>query len=548
MTSLSTNVGRPQPVAYRKKSDSHRRVNSLVGSFGRQHIGGWIGVPSVVDDVAVDDDSQRVDDERTLLQDSGVSIPYGTTDSEIDRIYDETAHKGELKASFWREAYIIVRNSAPLVVTFFLQYSLVMASLFAVGHLGKVELGAVSVASMTANVTAFAAIQGFATCLDTLCAQAYGSGRPELVGLYFQKCTLLNLVLMVPVVVVWFRADVLLPYIIPPDEYELIQYATEYLRIISMGIPGYILFECGKRFMQAQGIYHASTIVLVIAAPINIFLNYWLVWNKTLGLGFHGAPLAVAITDWLLAILLFVYVILVDGKQCWNGFTWKVLYQWGPLIELAIPGLIMVETEFFAFEVMTLASSYFGETALAAQTILGSIISLAYQVPFALSIAAATRVANFIGAGAVDAAKLASKATLFTGVVAAAIDVVLLYVLRYRIAWMFSGDQGVIEDTTDAMAICAFMHFFDSLCCQSAGILRGQGRQSIGGYLNTIGYYIIGLPVAGYLAFNQQMNLRGLWMGITCSSISISSASLYFVSRTRWQNLVQKAQARDSGV
>ena len=36
--------------------------------------------------------------------------------------------------------------------------------------------------------------------------------------------------------------------------------------------PGYALFEATKRFLQAQGIFGASTLVLFIAAPINAVL------------------------------------------------------------------------------------------------------------------------------------------------------------------------------------------------------------------------------------------------------------------------------------
>jgi Na+-driven multidrug efflux pump len=38
------------------------------------------------------------------------------------------------------------------------------------------------------------------------------------------------------------------------------------------GRPGYALFEATKRFLQAQGIFGASTLVLFIAAPINAVL------------------------------------------------------------------------------------------------------------------------------------------------------------------------------------------------------------------------------------------------------------------------------------
>ena len=36
--------------------------------------------------------------------------------------------------------------------------------------------------------------------------------------------------------------------------------------------PGYALFESTKRFLQAQGIFGASTVVLFVAAPINAVL------------------------------------------------------------------------------------------------------------------------------------------------------------------------------------------------------------------------------------------------------------------------------------
>jgi len=41
---------------------------------------------------------------------------------------------------------------------------------------------------------------------------------------------------------------------------------------VLIGRPGYALFEATKRFLQAQGIFGASTVVLFVAAPINAIL------------------------------------------------------------------------------------------------------------------------------------------------------------------------------------------------------------------------------------------------------------------------------------
>ena len=48
-----------------------------------------------------------------------------------------------------QEARILVQTSAPLILAFLLQYSLTVASIFVVGHIGEVELAAVSLASST---------------------------------------------------------------------------------------------------------------------------------------------------------------------------------------------------------------------------------------------------------------------------------------------------------------------------------------------------------------------------------------------------------------
>lgn len=116
-------------------------------------------------------------------------LPYGGQDTRgnLNKAWEEAVMAGKIKTTWQRETKVLIRYSSPLILTFLLQYSLTVASIFSVGHLGTAELGAVSLASMTANITGYAVYQGLATSLDTLCAQAYGSGRKKLVGLQTQR-------------------------------------------------------------------------------------------------------------------------------------------------------------------------------------------------------------------------------------------------------------------------------------------------------------------------------------------------------------------------
>ena len=92
-------------------------------------------------------------------------------------------------------------------------------------------------------------------------------------------------------------------------------------------VVGYAAFEGGKRFVQSQGIFVATTYALLIAAPINILVNWLLVWYFRWG--FFGAPIAVAVTQTLMPLLLLSYVYFIGGSQCWGGFSTRALTNWG---------------------------------------------------------------------------------------------------------------------------------------------------------------------------------------------------------------------------
>lgn len=248
---------------------------------------------------------RAIEDERDLLSDNNVmdararrrvtptSAPSGETtallgshvggreynatdDEEIDRKWEEAVAAGLIHTTWRREAQVIGKNAAPLMVTFLLQYSLTVASIFTLGHLGKKELGAVSLASMTVNITGYAVYQGLATSLDTLCAQAYGSGRKKLVGLQMQKMVFFLCTITIPIAVLWFFADKILMKIVP--EKDVAALAGLYLKVVILGAPGYACFESGKRYVQAQGLFSASLYVLLICAPLNAFMNWLFVW------------------------------------------------------------------------------------------------------------------------------------------------------------------------------------------------------------------------------------------------------------------------------
>lgn len=471
------------------------------------------------------------------------SIPSNSSKGSYQSsAYNEMEDFENLNTSCLTELKMIFRYAFPLIITFVFEHIFSIVCLLVVGHLGKNELGAVSLATMSSTIT-LAIFEGIATSLDTLCPQAYGAKNYELVSIHVQRCTIFSWVVFIPCALVWWYSSSFLKYVI--NDPEVLHLTTTFLRIIIPGGPAYIFFENSKRYLQAQGIFEAGTGVLFISAPINIFLSWFLVWNEKFGLGYIGAPIAIVINFWLMDILLIMYVIFVDGKKCWYGIAplAELFSQWGNLSQLAIPGIVMLESEYMAYEIMTLFASYFGTVELAAQSTVSSIASLTYMVPFALSIASSTRIANFIGAQNVDAAKKATSAGLIGAFFVATFNCLMLFIFKKQIAGLFTKDEEVAAMIIHLFnPLVSILQIFDGIATVASGILRAQGAQKIGGLINFFCYYAIAIPVALVLSKAANLKLIGLWIGIGIGMLLIGVLETTVILTSDWNAILARAE------
>ncbi|CUM49868.1 uncharacterized protein AC631_02666 [Debaryomyces fabryi] len=490
-----------------------------------------------------EDDDYNEDNRSRGSGRSGSLLNSSSRSSQVSGklTYNELEDFANLHTTFSIEMKMLVRYAFPLVITFLLEHFFSIVCLLVVGHIGKNELAAVSLATMSSTIT-FAIFEGIATALDTLCPQAYGAGNYELVGIHVQRCIMFSFVVYIPCGFLWWYSANVLKFII--DSEEVLYLTSSFLRILILGAPAYIIFENSKRFLQAQGIFEAGTGILVISLPINVLLSTFLVWNKNFGLGFIGAPIATVINFWFIDILLVMYVMFVDGDKCWYGIApiKELFQQWGSLSHLAIPGIVMIESEYMAYEIMTLFASYFGTTELAAQSAVLSIASLSYMVPFAISIAASTRIANFIGGQNMASAKMATKSSLALSVIAGNINFLILFTFKRQIAKLFTKDEGVTELIVALFnPLVAVLEIFDGIASVANGVLRAQGLQKIGGIINFFVYYAFAIPLAIVLSRVADLKLLGLWLGLGSGMILIGLSETIVVFNSDWDKILMNA-------
>ncbi|KAF2020044.1 MATE efflux family protein [Aaosphaeria arxii CBS 175.79] len=469
---------------------------------------------------------------------------YGTAvdGAGLETIGDEAG--GGLVTTMGKEARLLFKYSVPCTITYLLQYSFSLVTIFVAGHIGTDELGAVSLATMTANITGYALYEGLASSLDTLCAQAYGSGRKDLVGLHFQRMIVFMLTVTLFIGAIWFNSGVILSAMVP--ERHLALMAGKYLRILLASCPGYAIFEAGKRFVQAQGLFNASLFVLVLSAPLNMLFNYVFVF--ALDWGLTGAACATVVSNTLLPIFLYIYIIFVapEALDCWNGFSREAFSNWGPMAKLSAAGIIMVEAEWLTYDILTFSVTHISTAHLAAQSLCMTISNVMWHIPFSVSVAVSTRLGNLVGASSLRAARIATRTYVLVFFCIGLLNAGIVVLARHSLPRFFTEDPEVIAIAVSVMPAIAIFQLADAFTSLANSILRGLGRQAVGGYVNLFVYYVVAVPLSLFLCFGKpDLGLAGLWTGCVTGAWLIAGIEGAYCKMTSWKRAIEDAKERE---
>ncbi|KAH7880040.1 mate-domain-containing protein [Lentinula edodes] len=503
---------------------------------------------------------------------------------------------------------ILLKSSLPVFGTHLLEYALLITSVLAVGHLGKLELAACTLGSMTANVTSFSIVIGMGGALDTVLPGVWGasagashdseplkieSGRDNtkladsrLFGLWCQRMGVLYLFLLVPMLCIWLNAEGIL--VLLRQDKEVARLAGRYLAMLAFGLPAFSFNTIAKRYFQAQGLFSVPTKIGTIVAGVNFVLTGLFVYYphplpRTLApylhLGFDGAPLATAISYNLVALGSVFWGWRIEvarrlRREAWEARHERVadqgyytaqmpsegtgssstavssrntsrdvspakrsvstvpelhlaqnhrdLYQnemrpaWHPLsvralhptglgtlLTLGLGGVGQTASEWWAWELVGLAASLLGPTALAAQSVLLVSCSTTYQVPFSLGVATSVRIGQLLGLAQPRLAKLAAHAAILLGFALSLIFSVIFWIWRKEWSYLFNNDEDVAEMVASILPLVALFQVFDGNAGITGGVLRARGKQGTGALLNLSAYYVLGVPLGVYLAFKD---------------------------------------------
>ncbi|XP_044105284.1 multidrug and toxin extrusion protein 2 isoform X2 [Neovison vison] len=421
------------------------------------------------------------------------------------------------------------------VLTFMIH---VVSSVFC-GHLGKLELASVTLSVAFVNVCGVSIGLGLSSACDTLMSQSFGSPNKKHVGVILQRGTLVLLLCCFPCWGLFLNTQqILLLFRQDPAVSRLTQ---EYVLIFIPALPAFFLYVLLAKYLQNQGIVWPQVFSGIVGNCINGLANYILV--SMLRLGVRGSAFASTLSFFVQTIFLFLYIVLKKlHLETWAGWSSQCLQDWGRFFSLAVPSMLMVCIEWWAYEIGSFLMGLISVLDLSGQAILYELATVVYMIPLGLSNAVCVRVGMALGAADTAQAKRSAISGMLCTVGTSLAVALLLSLLKNKLGHIFTNDEEVIALVNKVLPVYIIFQLFEAVCCVYGGVLRGTGKQAFGAIVNAIMYYVLGLPLGIVLTFVVRMRIMGLWLGMLACGLLGAVAFAVYTARMDWKLAAEEAQ------
>eukprot|EP01017_Pseudomicrothorax_dubius_P003223 TRINITY_DN10403_c0_g4_i3.p1 TRINITY_DN10403_c0_g4~~TRINITY_DN10403_c0_g4_i3.p1 ORF type:complete len:481 (+),score=58.30 TRINITY_DN10403_c0_g4_i3:92-1534(+) len=391
------------------------------------------------------------------------------------------------------------------------------ANLYFIGRLGRYEYtAAAGVATVLYNSLAFGPIICMSTGFGNIGSQLVGAGKLQELGLMFHSSLIFNVFISFLGYGLLILASKLLGFT-NLGEFTT-QKITSYVSLVIMAILGVAIANPLRNLLVSQQNFSFQTKIIFPICILHIFWS-WL-FTFPFDLGFEGSPLAIGLTETLIAFILFVYVwIWHSESKVWVPFSVKSFTNIPRYLKKTIHMALVMYVEWVCFEIMTFLCSYLGEFQMAVFTTYVNVLTTWYMIPLALSITFGTRVGNAMGAFEPELAWKHIKIGILAIIISIAITGSITTIFSHQIGKFFSEDINVIQEFVDTSIYISIYVITDGFSCALSNILRtiGLEKYALNTYFLTYGSGIIlgTLLVFVFKVFNQGIGLLvGLFFGV----------------------------------
>ncbi|XP_067279194.1 multidrug and toxin extrusion protein 1-like [Pseudorasbora parva] len=446
-----------------------------------------------------------------------------------------------LPVNYKEEIIELLKLAGPVFISQLMIFLISFVSTVFCGHLGKTELASVALAIAVINVSGISIGSGLASACDTLISQTFGGNNLKRVGVILQRGILILLLACFPCWALLINTkSILLALRQNPRVASLSQL---YVKIFMPALPAAFMYQLQGLYLQNQGIIWPQVITGAAGNILNALINY--IFLHMLDLGVAGSAAANSISQYSLAVILYVYI------QCsglhnatWDGWSLDCLQEWGAFLCLAFPSMLMLCVDLWTYEIGGFLAGLISEVELDAQTVVYELASVMCMFPLGFAVAASVRVGNALGAGKTEQARLSAKVSLVCGLLVSCVIAIIIGGTNNIIGYIFSKDEEIVLRVSQVMIMYGFVYIFDATSAITGGIVKGVGKQLLGALCNIVGYSFVGLPIGVSLMFTFNMGIIGLWIGFFGCVFLQSLFFIILIYKLDWEKATQEALIR----
>jgi multidrug resistance protein, MATE family len=434
----------------------------------------------------------------------------------------------------------ILRLATPIVIANLSQMVLGIIDTAMVGAVNSTLLASAALVNSLLAIPTILGI-GLAIGLSPLLTVSQGAGNKALFRKYFQNGLLLCVAFSVLLAGLIQLVSPIIFHL--GQEHEVAVHGEPYLKIMGWSVVPMIAFLTLKQTSDALEKTTLPMVISLSVIPINVFLNYLLIYGK---LGFpalelNGAGYATLISRVLMFLSLAACLIhekvfrsiLDDWTQKWD-IQWSTLLK---ILKIGIPTSMQYAMESWAFAFSGIMMGWLGSKSLAAHQIALNIASFTFMGAMGIASAGSIKVGIEFGKNQLKNVRIAGLNTLRLSIWYGLITAVLFILFRNWIPLAFNSETEVVKLASILLVFAAIFQISDSAQTTGVSICRGIQDVATPTLMVFIAYWIIGIPLGYLLTFQFHIGPYGIWIGFLAGlSASAVLLNLRFFNHSIFKN------------
>ncbi len=430
----------------------------------------------------------------------------------------------------------ILLLAIPMVLEMVLESLFAVVDVFWVGRLGADAVATVGLTESLLSLV-FAVGLGLSMSTTAMVARRIGEKDPAGAAVAGVQAIVLGLVvsLLMGLPCLFYAPQLLRLMGASP---QIVSVGSGYARIALGGCGAIMLLFLNNAIFRGAGDAAIAMRLLWVSNIINLVLDPCLIfgWGPFPKLGVTGAALATFIGRSI--GVLYQFYRLLRGSERIHILAQQIRLNFSVLwrlMRVSVTGILQFAIAHTGWIGLIRIVSIFGSAALAGYTIAIRIVIFVILPSWGLSNAAATLVGQNLGAKQPERAESSVwRTSVYNMIFLGSIGLVFIFFAE-PIVRLFTHEPSVIPLAASCLRILSYGNVAWACGMVMLQAFNGAGDTLTPTLVNLVGFWVLEIPLAYFLAIPSGMKSKGVFISIVIAEAFIAGVSMILFKRGRWK-------------